>query len=206
MPAPGALPISGDGRGTYSGGGYYGGGYVPPMPPPPIYNPPPIPPPPTPEPLQLSAQEDPNLVGLGNDYKKYISDLQSGTGRIMDIAGSRLRDAREGGRKALSEDAAMRGVDDSKLLEDYDTETQGGVSKALADITTDRERTLGGALQGGVSVFGAPKQLALQEKGLGLQAWQANNAASNQSWQNILSLINARNLTQPPLPQYGGYY
>lgn len=194
--------------GGFQYGGWGGGGgqvIVPPVAPP-QYTPPPIPAPPTPEPLQLSAELDPNLVGLGNDYKKYISDLQSGTGRIMDIAGSRLRDSREGGRKALSEDAQVRGVDDSKLLESYDTETQGGVQKALADITTDRERTLGGALQGGVNVFGAPKQLALQEKGLGLQAWQANNAASNQSWANILALIAARNATQPPMPQYAGYY
>jgi hypothetical protein len=75
---------------------------------------------------------------------------------------------------------------------------------------SDSRRTsfskIGGALQGGVNVFGAPKQLALQEKGLGLQAWQANNAASNQSWANILALISARNAMQPPMPQYAGYY
>lgn len=190
-------------------GGGYTGGYVPQqfVPPPPQYTPPPLPPPPpAPEPIQLSAELDPNLTGLGDDYKAYIRSLTSNSGKIMDLAGSRMRDSREGGRKALRESAALRGVDDSKSLASYDAETQGNVTRAVADTATERERTLGAALQGGVNVFGAPKQLALQEKGLGLSAWTANQAANNQNWSSYLALLSARNSTQPRSPMYGGYY
>lgn len=148
--------------------------------------------PPRPSELTLDAKANPYLEELVGRQRGYLDSLEGGTGRIMDIAGSRLRDAREGGRKALQNSAAFRGVDDGSVLSSYDAETTRGVQSALADITTDREALLGNALQGSLGIYSAPGEDARAQNAQALQAWQANNDA-NMGWWNASNMVGQQN-------------
>lgn len=146
------------------------------------------------QPLNITAQRSPALEGLRNRYDKYLNDLSGGqmTGRIMDIAGSKARDIREGGRNALIQSEGQRGVASSPALAQYDAETARGQQAALADVATKREQMLGDAIRGGTGVEGAPEDMALREKGFGLQTWQAQNAANMDAFQAFMALLNAQ--------------
>lgn len=155
----------------------------------------------------FTAQTNPALDALQGRYDKYLDNLEGNTGRIMDIAGSRIRDAREGGRSALQASEALRGVGSSNRVGNYDADTTRSQQGAIADITTQRENTLGSALQGGLGIARAPGEFALAEKGLGIQAAQAQQAAANQQLQAYLALLQSQR--QSPIfsgfaPQ-GGY-
>lgn len=149
----------------------------------------------------FTAQTNPALDALQGRYDKYLDNLEGNTGRIMDIAGSRLRDAREGGRTSLQASEALRGVGTSNRMGNYDAATTRGVQGAIADITTQREATLGSALQGGLAISKAPADLALQEKGLQLTAAGQQQQAANQQMQAWLALLNS----QRQSPIYAGF-
>jgi hypothetical protein len=149
----------------------------------------------------FTAQTNPALDALQGRYDKYLNGLEGNTGRIMDIAGSRLRDAREGGRTSLQASEALRGVGTSNRVGNYDAATTRGEQGAIADITTQRENTLGSALQGGLGIAKAPADLALQEKGLGLQAAAQQQQAANQQLQAWLALLQS----QRQSPVYSGF-
>jgi len=149
----------------------------------------------------FTAQTNPALDALQGRYDKYLDNLEGNTGRIMDIAGSRLRDAREGGRTSLQASEALRGVGSSNRLGGYDAATTRGEQGAIADITTERERTLGGALQGGLGIAKAPGDMALAEKGLGIQAAGQQQQAANQQLQAWLALLQS----QRQSPIYSGF-
>jgi hypothetical protein len=155
--------------------------------------------------VNLTASSNPALEALSERYKKYLDNLEGNTGQIMDQAGQRLRDAREGGRQSLMQTQGLRGVSSSPATAKYEADTQRGVQGAISDIATERERTLGAALGGGVGVFGAPANLALQEKGLGLNAWQAQQQAQMNQFQMWQALLNAqRNSPLGGVPGGGG--
>jgi hypothetical protein len=149
----------------------------------------------------VTAQTNPMLDALTTRYGSYLDNLEGNTGRIMDIAGSKLRDAREGGRNALQQSEGFRGVSSSNRLGQYDTATQRGVQGAIADITTAREGTLGNALQGAVGVARAPAELALAEKQFGLQTANAQQANVNNQFNQLMALLNATRQS----PIYSGY-
>jgi hypothetical protein len=149
----------------------------------------------------FTAQTSPALDALQGRYDKYLSGLESNTGRIMDIAGSKLRDIREGGRTSLQASEALRGIGSSNRVANYDAATARSQQGAIADITTQREGTLGAALQGGLGIAKAPADLALSEKGLQLSAAAQQQQAANSSLQAYLSLLQANRSS----PIYSGF-
>lgn len=145
--------------------------------------------------LSLTANTNQALEALRSRYGKHLDNLENDTGQIMDTAGSRIRDAREGGRRALQENSMFRGAASDPALSSYESETTGLVAKGIADTAAQREANLTGALQGGVSVMGAPEEQALREKGLGVSAYTAEQnaraAANNTAFNQYLALLNA---------------
>lgn len=139
--------------------------------------------------FSTSAPDDPRLTGLADRYGRYLDDFESGTGKIMDIAGSKLRDAREGGRKALAQSEKFRGVASSGAMGDYETETQGQLSGTLADIAVNREREYGAAMRGAVPMYRAPRELNLQERSIGINAYNAQNAAQQGAFAQMMALM-----------------
>jgi hypothetical protein len=141
--------------------------------------------------LTLRANTNASLEALRSRYGKHLDDISGDTGHFMDLAGSRIRDAREGQRNALQQDSVFRGAASDPSLAAYDAETTGDVSKAVADVGAQREQQLTSALQGGVNVMGAPEDQAMREKQLQVSAYQAQNAANNQNFASWLALLNA---------------
>lgn len=154
--------------------------------------------------FSMSAQTYPALEALQGRYDKYLGNLESNSGQIMDQAATRLRDAREGGRENLRQANTFAGRASAPSTANYEAQTQRGVQQAIADVTTDRERTLGSALQGGLGIARAPAELALSEKGLGLQAQQAQASAQAQQAQMQLQQMLALLQAQRSSPIYGG--
>lgn len=150
----------------------------------------------------LNAEMYQPLTALQGRYDKYLNNLESGTGQIMDQAGQRFRDAREGGRQSLIQGQGIRGVGSSNQLAGYEAGTQRGVQSAVADMANARTQMLGGALQGGVGVMGAPAELSLKERGLGLQAAQLNEQTQMNNFNRFLALLNAQR--QSPIYSGGG--
>jgi hypothetical protein len=144
------------------------------------------------------------LNALQDRYNKYLGNLETNTGHIMDTAGAKLRDAREGGKTSLQQGNTMRGVASSPNMANYEAQTQRGVQQTIGDITTERERTLGSALQGGLGIMRSPAELAMQEKGLGIQAYQASTAAQNAAAQQNLNAFLAMLNAQRSSPLYTG--
>lgn len=141
--------------------------------------------------LTLKADTNASLEALRNRYGTHLDNITGNSGQMMDLAGSRIRDAREGGRAALQQDSMFRGAASDPSLASYDSQTQGQVAGAVADVAAGREAHLTSALQGGVNVMGAPEDQAMREKQLQLGAYQAENAAKNQNFSSFLALLNA---------------
>jgi len=141
--------------------------------------------------LTLKADTNASLEALRNRYGTHLDNITGNSGQMMDLAGSRIRDAREGGRAALQQDSMFAGKASDPSLASYDSQTQGQVAGAVADVAAGREAHLTSALQGGVNVMGAPEDQAMREKQLQLGAYQAENAAKNQNFSSFLALLNA---------------
>lgn len=206
-PAPGvAVTASGGSVGTLGGGGstvFGGGGGVQTgggfgsMPPIPSFGPAPG--------INMTASTYPALEALQKRYDTYLGGLETNTGQIMDQAGARLRDAQEGGKRSLQQTQGLRGVASSPADARYEADTQRGVQGAISDIATERERTLGAALQGGLGIARGPADLALAEKGLGINAYQAQNAAQMGQFNAWLALLNAQRNSPLNQPYTGGF-
>lgn len=156
--------------------------------------------------LQQTAQTYPELEALQGKYNQHLSDLQNNTGHVMDTMATKFRDAREGGRETLRQGNAFAGRASTPETSNYESNTQRGVQSTLADVANDRERQLTGALQGGLAIARAPADLALAEKGYGLQAYQAQTQAANQKAQLDLQALMAMLQAQRQSPIYSGGY
>lgn len=141
--------------------------------------------------LTLKADTNASLEALRNRYTGHLDDIKGNTGHFMDLAGSRIRDAREGGKAALQQDSMFRGAASDPSLAAYEADTTGAVAGAVADVAAGREQQYTNALQGGVAVAGAPEEQALREKQLQVNAYQAESASKNQNFASWLALLNA---------------
>lgn len=153
-------------------------------------------------PLTLTAQTNPALDALLATNNKYIRDLQSGTGLAMDIAGQKMRDAAEGSKAALGQSEGFRGVRSSNRMAGLEADTNRNVTQAIGNVAAERERMLGGAIQGSLGIARAPAEMALAEKGLGLNAFQAQKQAEQQDFGAFLALLNAKR--ESPIYSGGG--
>lgn len=160
--------------------------------------------PPQAAPLNLQAELDPRLLGLLGRQNRYLDALESGGGLQMDIAGQKMRDASIGARQSLQQSEGARGVSSSNRLGKLEADTNRNVTQAIGDVASRREAMLGQAIQGGLGVAAAPGAAALAEKGLGLNAYQAQNAVNSQNFSNFLALLQAQRTS--PANQAHGFY
>jgi hypothetical protein len=139
-------------------------------------------------PATIAAQDDPRLTGLADRYNAYLDKFEGGTGSAMDLAAGRFRDAREGGRAAMSNDAAFRGVtaDTGK----YDRSTLRGEQGAIANVAAQREATQGENLRGGLGIAGAPGEANRADRNLNMDWWSRQQNAGQQAWENQRSQAN----------------
>jgi hypothetical protein len=141
--------------------------------------------------VNLSAQTNPALDALLQRSNRYMDTLESNTGGAMTKAAQLVRDAREGGKRTLQQNEAMRGVGSSNAQSNYEAGTTGLETKALSDVAAAREATLGGAIQGALGIARAPAEMSLQERHLGLSAAQLQQQAAQANMDRWLALLNA---------------
>jgi hypothetical protein len=168
--------------------------------PPAAYNPPQVQSPP---PIDIQAQTNPGLDQVASQSQEYLKNLKEGSGLVFDVAGQKARDAREGGRKALIQANALAGRPSTYGVGGYDAATNRDVQGALTDAALGREAQYGTALGVAQNAAQAPVTAALNEKNLGLSAWQAqenavqatnaaNAAAQQTAWQQMMALLQAQ--------------
>jgi len=132
---------------------------------------------------RITAQKPAALTALLDRYNTHLDKLGEGRGREMEYDAAGIRDAREGGRQALSDSEKLRRVKSSNRMGRYDATTASMASDSLSTgglAFDDRE---GEAIRGGLGLAGAGSRAALAEKEFGLDSWQAGQAAANSSWQ-----------------------
>lgn len=168
----------------------------------------PTPPAPTQaNPTTIAAADDPRLTALNDRYNSYLDDFDKGTGKALDQAGAKFRDAREGARSAMSNDAAFRGVNAD--TGNFDASTLRGEQGAIADEATKREAEKGENLRGGLAIAGAPGSANRQDRQLNLdllrdqenqsqQTWENSRDTANDAWSKFLAMLGQAR--QGPLP------
>lgn len=172
----------------------------------PSYAPPPPPPSSAPAPaVNLQANTSEALDALTKRYMGNLDDIKGNSGYFMDLAGSKIRDAREGGRTALQQDAAFAGKASDPSIAAYDADTQRAQAGAIADVAAQREGIYTGAIAGGVNVASAAPRLALDEKQLQVNAYNAQQAATQAAAMNDFSRWRALLDAQRGSPIYQGY-
>jgi hypothetical protein len=152
----------------------------------------------------LHADTNQALEALTGRYNTQLDNLSSNSGQMMELAGQKIRDAREGGRTALQQDSLAAGRASDPALAGYDASTERSQAGAIADVAAQREGQLTNAIAGGVGVMGAPAAQALTEKQLQLQAYQANSASANNTFNQFLALLNS-NRQSPIYTGAAGY-
>lgn len=138
---------------------------------------------PTPMPdFTSSAQTDPNLQAYLSRVTSRLDNPGESTGRAIDIATGKIRDAHEGRRAALKGLMSQRGVLNSssipELTEANLMESEAGdVSSAATSIALGREHDMDALLLGSAGAFQAPGAASRADRAFGLEAWQAAEAA-----------------------------
>ncbi len=147
-------------------------------------------------PVTFKADTNAALDALSGKYTQHLDDLENNSGKIMDIAGQRMRDAREGGRRSMSDTMTLSGKATDPAAAQYEADTTRGVEGAIADTEAQREAQLTSALQGGVAVHSASPELALKEKqfqaGVYGQQQQAQAQEASANFDRFLALLNSQ--------------
>lgn len=125
-----------------------------------------------------TAQYDPYLKKNADRVDKRLDNFGESTGRAIDMATSKIRDASEGRRRALRGLLAGRGaLGSTSSLEEgegriADREGQA-VNAAAADISMGRERDYDNLLLGATGALGAPGDAAARDRRFNLDATMA---------------------------------
>jgi hypothetical protein len=151
------------------------------------------------------AQPDPRLAGHLDRLDKRMNDPAGSTGRAIDMAGSKIRDAYDGRRGALKGMMAGRGVLGSTsipmLSEAAMADAEGrDVAGKAADISLARERDndqfmLGatGAYTAAAGIDQANRRLGMDqafgERGLSLQERSLANSQQRQELEDLLRVL-----------------
>ena len=162
---PGYPGGSGPGMGAGAGGGPVSGGGAPlPV-------------------LPNTAAPDPYLAEqVANLRARMTSDpteraIGRSTTGILDAAA--LGAADEGAANLSSRGLVGSGAGQAFLHKQFFAPAQRAATGAAADIALKREQDLDRLVLGGSAIMGAPGQSSLQNRGLGLQQWQAQTGAAN---------------------------
>lgn len=157
-----------------------------------------------------TAQTNPELTALLGAYKKQLGALESGSGHVLDIAGQKMREAREGGRRGLIEGNIQRGATGGSGLQEYEADTQRGIQGAVTDAALGRESLLNQFILGGTGLAALPGQMALEEKKFGQQVVRDQSQiaaqAAEQRMNAMLALLAASRSSPlqatPAMPTY----
>jgi len=128
--------------------------------------------------VNVSAQKSPELTGLLDRHTKHLDRLEAGKGRNMEIAGTKMRDLREGMRKQFG---STRGRTPAQMAA-FDAETQRSVVGGEAKMAMGATDLYGKELRGGKDLAEAPSKLALEEKKFGLDMMMARDRANHEAW------------------------
>lgn len=138
-----------------------------------------------------TTQNDPNFQYLMGLMKDRLNDPEGSTGRAIDLATSKIRDATEGRRSAMKSVLARRGVlGDSSIPEwtDRQLSDQEGrdVAASASGIALQREKDNDAMLLGATSPMAAAAQAGTANQSLALQQWQAAQNAQYQQQRSQL--------------------
>lgn len=137
---------------------------------------------PTPAPAATNtAQIDPYLQRQAARVEKRLDNPEDSTGRAIDVATSKIRDANIGRKRAIQGMLAKRGVLSSssipELSEAAMSQQEGqDVNRAAADISLQRERDEDAFLLGSTSTLGAPGSAQRADRSLAQQQWESFEA------------------------------
>jgi hypothetical protein len=124
---------------------------------------------------------DPTLMKYVGSLQKRIDDPMGATGRAIDVATSKIRDAAEGQRKQLTANASSRGVLAGSSIPEMgeaaiSDKVMRDVAGAATDITLGREKANDDFLLGAGAGMRAPGEEARANATLGLNQWEAQQA------------------------------
>lgn len=159
----------------------------------------------------ISAQTDPTLDALQGNYDKYISDVEGNTGRIMDTAASQTADLGEGRKTQARLDAAARGGQAGREIDQIGNDVQRSIAGQNAQIALGREGLLLEALGGAGNNASANIAATQGEKQLGLSSYNsynsamgaasnANLAAQNSAFDQEMALLEAKRTSPAYVP------
>jgi hypothetical protein len=149
-----------------------------------------------------TAEMDPTLMEHLGRLRKRLDDPEGSTGRAIDRAGSKIRDAAEGTmgvmRNTLSKRGALAGTNAGDLLtRDILTKSQSDIADTAAGISLERERDNDSFLMGSTGAFAMPGQNARADRSQAFSEYMGHNQLAQQAEQNRLAqLLQTFNLAQ----------
>lgn len=169
-----------------------------------------------PQQTNLTAEFYKPLQDLDAEATNYREDLRNNTGRIAGQVAQATGDFLGELYNQSDVDLARRGVADSGVENQQRQQARDtamrAAAKQLGDVQLGQQQQLGGAISAALPIRSATPQLALQEKGIGLQSQIASNQAAqqnltnnmaiqNQAFQQYMALLNATRTS----PTYTGF-
>jgi hypothetical protein len=126
--------------------------------------------------FQTETNYDPRLENLANKVEGRLNDPEGATGRAIDRATGKIRDATEGRRKALQSMMAARGVLSGSSIPELTegalmSEEGRNIAGASADISLGRERDNDAFMLGAVGALRAPGDAAARDRQMGADIW-----------------------------------
>lgn len=138
-----------------------------------------------PAPFVNTAQVDPRLDRHAQRIEDRLANPEASTGRAIDMATSKIRDAAAGRQRAIEEQYGAAGMGGSGFETSAALDLEGGVGRAIAgasaDISLGRERDEDSFLLGATDALGAPGAAARQDRQLALQQYVAQEGARRQA-------------------------
>lgn len=168
-----------------------------------------IPPPPTPsaatpmDSFSNTAQTDPRLGRQLDRLDERLNNPEGSTGRAIDVATSKIRDANEGRRKAVQGMLARRGVLSSSSIPEFSEASMqnseaADVNQAATNIALQREQANDQVLLGATGAYTASGDAQRAAQALGNQQWQmaeqarqARDRAALDAWMGSINMIGA---------------
>jgi hypothetical protein len=141
-----------------------------------------------------TAEYDPTLMEHLARLRKRLDDPEGSTGRAIDRAGSKIRDAAEGTigvmRNTLSKRGSLAGTNASDLLtRDILTQSQSDIADRAAGISLERERDNDQYALAATGAFNLPGQNARADRSQAFSEYMGHNQLQQAAEQNRLSQI-----------------
>lgn len=144
--------------------------------------------------FENTAELDPTLMEHLGRLRKRLDDPEGSTGRAIDLAGSKIRDAAEGTmgvmRNALSKKGSLAGTNASDLLtRDILTQSQSDIADTAAGISLGRERDNDQFALASTGAFAMPGQNARADRSQAFNEYMGSNQLAQQAEQNRMQQL-----------------